>query len=541
MDDDRFDGERKKERKKERRGERGAFGSFFFRDAGGQKGSAFERVISNYFFFPILERENEIKSETQTMPPKKRKKNETNGKTEAQDAVLEEEEIVRGRQVSTKIYQSALSSRIVSSTLPSTAEVIQTRNRQLFKSDAKDIVKKANTRKSRHMVVFPGQFAQISLNTSGDTTTNNNNALEFGELADLDTQNPVCYINFPNGIGKMKLFGTIARARESRYFTLNVGQSGGSSKKDSGNNNATANLEDFFDGVLIFSQWAWIGTKEENPEEKPLLEIPESVWKTMNSGNKKTAIDWERKNNTTTGGKKKGGKTGDENDDTNTADDSVITLDDSDDDEGGEGGKDKKAKDGGGRRPKRQAAAKAEKNLADNDGLGNIDFDKDDDSDSDDGRIKSPQALVRGKATMSIISPIQPSIAGREVSLRSPGGGGGNGSGGGAKKKATNKAAAAAAAKKKSQQQKKKKFENRLELSDSDSDDVMDLISSDDSSEDDEPIAKKARPARRSSAAATKTYKENSDDDDDDDDDVMEEDESEEEEESDFDDDSDFE
>ena len=475
------------------------------------------------------------------MPPKKRKKNETNGKTEAQDAVLEDEEIVRGRQVSTKIYQSALSSRIVSSTLPSTAEVIQTRNRQLFKSDAKDIVKKANMRKSRHMVVFPGQFAQISLNTSGDTTTNNNNALEFGELADLDTQNPVCYINFPNGIGKMKLFGTIARARESRYFTLNVGQSGGSSKKDSGNNNATANLEDFFDGVLIFSQWAWIGTKEENPEEKPLLEIPESVWKTMNSGNKKTAIDWERKNNTTTGGKKKGGKTGDENDDTNTADDSVITLDDSDDDEGGEGGKDKKAKDGGGRRPKRQAAAKAEKNLADNDGLGNIDFDKDDDSDSDDGRIKSSQALVRGKATMSIISPIQPSIAGREVSLRSPGGGGGNGSGGGAKKKATNKAAAAAAAKKKSQQQKKKKFENRLELSDSDSDDVMDLISSDDSSEDDEPIAKKARPARRSSAAATKTYKENSYDDDDDDDDVMEEDESEEEEESDFDDDSDFE
>ena len=95
-----------------------------------------------------MERENEIKSETQTMPPKKRKKNETNGKTEAQDAVLEDEEIVRGRQVSTKIYQSALSSRIVSSTLPSTAEVIQTRNRQLFKSDAKDIVKTEDTGKN---------------------------------------------------------------------------------------------------------------------------------------------------------------------------------------------------------------------------------------------------------------------------------------------------------------------------------------------------------------------------------------------------------
>ena len=341
------------------------------------------------------------------MPPRKKKKNDKDdGKTDAQRAaVLEtDEEILRERQVSTKIYQSALSSRIVSSALPSTAEVIQTRKNQLFKSDAKDIAKKANTRKSRHMVVFPGQFAQISFmnnNASGggngggdnNNTTSaatNANAVEFGELADLDTQNPVCYINFPNGIGKMKLYGTIARARESRYFTLNLGSGGGgSSRKDSGAN-ANANLEDFFDGVLIFSQWAWIGTKEENPEEKPLLEIPESVWKTMNSGNKKTAIDWERKNNSTLGKKKGGGKKGDENDDANTdaADDSVITLGDSDEEEGEGGGKDNKSKDAaGGRRPKRQAAAKAEKNLADNDGLGNIDFDGDDDSDSDDGVV----------------------------------------------------------------------------------------------------------------------------------------------------------
>ena len=169
------------------------------------------------------------------MPPRKKKKNDKDdGKTDAQRAaVLEtDEEILRERQVSTKIYQSALSSRIVSSALPSTAEVIQTRKNQLFKSDAKDIAKKANTRKSRHMVVFPGQFAQISFmnnNASGggngggdnNNTTSaatNANAVEFGELADLDTQNPVCYINFPNGIGKMKLYGTIARARESRYF-----------------------------------------------------------------------------------------------------------------------------------------------------------------------------------------------------------------------------------------------------------------------------------------------------------------------------------
>ena len=83
-DDDDDDDDRDGERERERRGEKRV--RVFFRDAGGQKGSAIERVISN-IFFSDLERENEIKSETQTMPPKKRKKNETNGKTEAQDAV----------------------------------------------------------------------------------------------------------------------------------------------------------------------------------------------------------------------------------------------------------------------------------------------------------------------------------------------------------------------------------------------------------------------------------------------------------------------
>ena len=139
-------------------------------------------------------------SNKERMPPRKKKKNDKDdGKTDAQRAaVLEtDEEILRERQVSTKIYQSALSSRIVSSALPSTAEVIQTRKNQLFKSDAKDIAKKANTRKSRHMVVFPGQFAQISFmnnNASGggngggdnNNTTSaatNANAVEFGELA----------------------------------------------------------------------------------------------------------------------------------------------------------------------------------------------------------------------------------------------------------------------------------------------------------------------------------------------------------------------
>ena len=39
LDDDRFDGERKKERKKERRGERGAFGSFFFATREVKKGA----------------------------------------------------------------------------------------------------------------------------------------------------------------------------------------------------------------------------------------------------------------------------------------------------------------------------------------------------------------------------------------------------------------------------------------------------------------------------------------------------------------------
>ena len=176
-----------------------------------------------------------------------------------------------------------------------------------------------------------------------------------------------------NGIGKMKLSVPWAK---SRVFHLNVGQSGGSSKKDS-NNNATA-ISKILMGFNLFPMHG-----SERRESR------EACWRFERFVHHEYGIRRqrliERKNNTTTGGKKKGGKTVMKAM-IRTPRDSVIILDDSDDDEGGEGGKRQKAKDGGGRRLKRQAAAKAEKNLADNDGLGNIDFDKDDDSDSDDGR-----------------------------------------------------------------------------------------------------------------------------------------------------------
>ena len=129
---------------------------------------------------------------------------------------------------------------------------------------------------------------------------------------------------------------------------------------------------------------------------------------------------------------------------------------------------------------------------------------------------------MRGRATISIISPIQPSIAGRNVSLRAPGpsiGGGGSTPTKQKNLKTTTKqttTTAEAKPKAKPPSKKKKKKQGGITFSDSDDDDedeedMIDLLSSsDDTSEDDEPIAKKkvpisSRPARQVVSESKKT------------------------------------
>lgn len=61
-------------------------------------------------------------------------------------------------------------------------------------ADGKDIVKKSSQRKNRYLLVFNCKLAPAA-------------AGRLGTLAQLDTKNPVMYMEFPDG--RLKFFGTL--------------------------------------------------------------------------------------------------------------------------------------------------------------------------------------------------------------------------------------------------------------------------------------------------------------------------------------------
>mmetsp|Transcript_32670 Transcript_32670/g.83469 ORF Transcript_32670/g.83469 Transcript_32670/m.83469 type:complete len:332 (+) Transcript_32670:124-1119(+) len=77
---------------------------------------------------------------------------------------------------------------------------------------------------------------------------------KLGTLKHLDTQNPVMYMDFPEG--RLKFFGTLVFPN-TKYMMLKVGT------KD-------ILCEDIFGSMVVFSEVWWVGSAEENPEERRL-------------------------------------------------------------------------------------------------------------------------------------------------------------------------------------------------------------------------------------------------------------------------------
>ncbi|XP_044465472.1 DNA-binding protein RHL1 isoform X2 [Mangifera indica] len=128
---------------------------------------------------------------------------------------------------------------------------------QVIKHHGKDILRKSSLRKNRYLFSFPGLLAPIS-----------NGGGKIGELKNLGTQNPVLYLDFPQG--QMKLFGTIVYP-ENRYLTLQFSRGG---------KNVTC--EDYFDNMIVFSDAWWVGKKDENLDEVR-LDFPKELSEGKNS------------------------------------------------------------------------------------------------------------------------------------------------------------------------------------------------------------------------------------------------------------------
>lgn len=109
----------------------------------------------------------------------------------------------------------------------------------IIRCDGKDICKKGH-RKNKYLFSFPGLAAPVA-------------GGKFGDLTQLDSRNPVLYVDFSQG--RLKLFGTIVYPK-NKYITLNFVRGAGNIQ-----------CEDIFENLVVFSEAWWIGTKEDNPDE----------------------------------------------------------------------------------------------------------------------------------------------------------------------------------------------------------------------------------------------------------------------------------
>ncbi|BDA48133.1 probable DNA-binding protein RHL1 at N-terminal half [Coccomyxa sp. Obi] len=117
----------------------------------------------------------------------------------------------------------------------------------LTKADGKDITKKSSARKGRYLLNINAKIAALA-------------AGRMGALAQLDSKNPVLYIEFPEG--RLKFFGTLMFP-SNKYMVLKF-------------TNKDILCEDILESMVIFSEAWWIGKKEDNPDECR-LPLPQSV------------------------------------------------------------------------------------------------------------------------------------------------------------------------------------------------------------------------------------------------------------------------
>lgn len=120
----------------------------------------------------------------------------------------------------------------------------------LTRYDGHDIVKKPErARRKKAVFILP---ACLSVKGVGG---------KLGTVTNMDTGFPVLYIDFP--AGRVKLQGRLVETNTA-YMPMTFKKCGKITAK-----NAVKT-------VIVFSKTSWIGTKAENPEEKP-MPMPEGV------------------------------------------------------------------------------------------------------------------------------------------------------------------------------------------------------------------------------------------------------------------------
>eukprot|EP01134_Creolimax_fragrantissima_P004883 CFRG4883T1 len=139
----------------------------------------------------------------------------------------------------------------------------------MLSSNCNDIIKRStNQSVTKYVHVLPGRMQQIFVSAGTGTTDG------IGILKGLDTLTPTLYIDFPTG--RLKFFGAIVMT-ENNFLVAQFTKS-------------SINVGDAVDSLIVYSECCWIGTEEENPQEKP-LPVPQQILKVINTATGKSAFD----------------------------------------------------------------------------------------------------------------------------------------------------------------------------------------------------------------------------------------------------------
>lgn len=173
-------------------------------------------------------------------------------------------------------------------------------------ADGLDIVKPSRVRKQKYLVLFPGvvSFARASAardtggggggeggdveapdDAGGETAAAGRPAAEgdgargagapVAVLSSMDTCNPTLCVHLRHGRGRMLFRGTLFYPRNT-ILACKFPAPASNAAAGGGRRNKSVLVDDIFETVIVFSEWCWAGTREENPHDEP-LPLPDDV------------------------------------------------------------------------------------------------------------------------------------------------------------------------------------------------------------------------------------------------------------------------
>ncbi|KAK4538798.1 hypothetical protein CDCA_CDCA20G4823 [Cyanidium caldarium] len=131
--------------------------------------------------------------------------------------------------------------------------------------DGADVIKPSRAARQKYLVLLPAKFRSVA-KSAGNTAADTELLTATASLQDADTANPTLLWRLGEE-GRLRFRGTLLFPRNA-IFSCKGSSSSAKAKH--------VRIDDVFEGVIVFSEWEWIGREDENPTDVS-LPVPAAV------------------------------------------------------------------------------------------------------------------------------------------------------------------------------------------------------------------------------------------------------------------------